>query len=85
VKRTLLIPDGNGNWQVGEVTEQTVKQDGKNRTTEERISRPDVNGKLSELSRTVGQETETAEGEKAKPSIHILHKRLVRPATAVYN
>jgi hypothetical protein len=66
VKRTLLIPDGNGNWQVGEVTEQTVKQDGKNRTTEERISRPDVNGKLSELSRTVGQETETAEGEKSK-------------------
>jgi hypothetical protein len=66
VKKTLLIPDGNGSWQVGEVTEQTVKQDGKNRTTEERISRPDVNGKLSELSRTVGQETETAEGEKSK-------------------
>ncbi|HTG30855.1 MAG TPA: hypothetical protein VK818_21760, partial [Methylomirabilota bacterium] len=38
--------------------------DGKNRTTEERISRPDVNGKLSELARTVGQETETAAGEK---------------------
>ena len=65
VKKTMLIPDGNGNWQVGEVKEQTSKEDGKNRTTEERISRPDVNGKLSELSRTVGQETETAAGEKS--------------------
>jgi hypothetical protein len=66
VKKTMLIPDGNGNWQVGEVKEQTVKEDGKNRATEERISRPDVNGKLSELSRTVGQETETAAGEKSR-------------------
>jgi hypothetical protein len=66
VKKTMLIPDGNGNWQVGEVKEQTIKEDGKNRTTEERISRPDVNGKLSELSRTVGQETETGAGEKSR-------------------
>jgi len=65
VQKTLLLPDGNGNWQVGEVKDQTIKEDGKNRTTEERISRPDVNGKLSELSRTVGQETETAAGEKS--------------------
>src|SRR3984893_2120166 len=65
VKKTMLLPDGNGNWQVGEVKEQTTKEDGKNRTTEERILRPDVNGKLSELSRTVGLETETAAGEKS--------------------
>lgn len=64
VKKTMLVPDGNGNWQVGEVKEQTIKEDGKNRTTEERISRSDVNGKLSEVSRTVGQETENAAGEK---------------------
>jgi hypothetical protein len=65
VKKTMLIPDGNGGWQVGEVKEQTIKEDGKKRTTEERVSRPDVNGKLAELSRTVGQETETATGEKS--------------------
>jgi hypothetical protein len=65
VKKTMLIPDGNGGWQVGEVKEQTIKEDGKKRTTEERVSRPDVNGKLSELSRTVGEETETAAGEKS--------------------
>ena len=61
----MLIPDGNGSWQVGEVQEQRIKVDGKNRTTEERIARPDVDGKLSEVSRTVGQETETASGEKS--------------------
>jgi hypothetical protein len=66
VKKTMLLPDGNGNWQVGEVTEQTVKEDGKNRATEESISRTDVNGKLLEVSRTVGQETETVAGEKSK-------------------
>jgi hypothetical protein len=65
VKKTMLIPDGNGNLQVGEVKEQTIKENGKKRTTEERISRPDVNGKLSELSRTVGEETETGAGEKS--------------------
>jgi hypothetical protein len=64
VKKTLLVPDGNGNWQVGEVKEQTITEDGKNRTSKESISRSDVNGKLSELSRTVSQETETAAGEK---------------------
>jgi hypothetical protein len=65
VKKTMLVPDGNGNWKVGEVKEQTVKVDGKNRTTEKRIARPGVDDKLSELFRTVWQETETASGEKS--------------------
>jgi hypothetical protein len=29
VKKTMLIPDGNGSWQVGEVKEQAVKVDGR--------------------------------------------------------
>ncbi len=66
VKKTVLVPDGNGDWQVGEVKEQTIKEDGKNRTTEERISSRDVNGKLSEVSRTVGLESENAAGEKSR-------------------
>ena len=65
VKKTTLQPDGNGNWAVGEVKESTIKEDGKNRTSEERVSRPDINGKFSEVSRTVGKETETATGEKS--------------------
>jgi len=65
VKKTTLVPDGNGNWKVGEVKESTTKEDGKDRTTEERVSIPDLEGRLSEVSRTVGKETETAAGEKS--------------------
>src|SRR6266850_1308405 len=64
-KKTTLLPDGNGNWKVGEVKEKTIQEDGKNRTTEERVSRPDLQGRLSEFSRTVGEETETSTGEKS--------------------
>jgi hypothetical protein len=65
VKKTTLLPDGNGNWAVGEVKENTIKEDGKNRTSEERVSRTDLEGRASEVSRTVGKETETAAGEKS--------------------
>jgi hypothetical protein len=65
VKKTLLEPDSSGNWQVAEVKESTSKEDNKNRTSEERISRPDSDGGLSEVSRTVGKETENAAGEKS--------------------
>jgi hypothetical protein len=64
VKKTMLLPDGNGNWKVGEVKEKTIKDDGKKRTTEERVWRPDYEGRLSECSRTVGEETENSAGER---------------------
>jgi hypothetical protein len=64
VKNTRLVPDGNGKWKVSTVTEKTIKDDGRNRTTEERVSSPDVNGRLYENSRTVSKEAETATGEK---------------------
>ena len=64
VKKATLQLDANGRWQVGEVKESSIKEDGKNRTTEERVSRADIEGRLSEVSRTVGTETETAAGEK---------------------
>ena len=65
VKKTMLVPDSNGNWKMGEVKESTITEDGKNRTSEERISRADLEGRLSEVSRTVGTETENAAGEKS--------------------
>lgn len=65
VKATSLRPDGNGNWESSEVREKTIKQDGKNRTIEDRISRPDAEGRLSEFSRTVGEETVTTAGERS--------------------
>ncbi len=65
VQKTTLLPDGNGNWAVGEVREKTIKEDGNKRTTEERVSRPDLDGRLSELSRTVLDETQTGTGESS--------------------
>ncbi len=64
VKKTTLLPDGNGSWKVSGVTEKTIKDEGKNRTTEERVSYTDLEGRLQESSRTVAKETETASGEK---------------------
>jgi hypothetical protein len=65
LKKTTLLPDGNGNWEVGEVTKKSIKEDTKKRITEEQVSRPDSEGRLSEFSRTVGEETETSTGERS--------------------
>ena len=63
-QRTTLLPNGDGKWQVSEIRQATTRQDGNNRSTDERISRPDADGKLSEISRTVSKESEAAPGEK---------------------
>lgn len=64
VKKSMLWQNSSGHWEVGEVKESTIKEDGKNRTSEERVSRTDSEGKPSEVSRTVSKETENAAGEK---------------------
>jgi hypothetical protein len=64
VKKTLLQPNSSGGWEVAEVNESTIKEDHKNRTGEQRISRPDSDGGLSEVSRSFSKETENAAGEK---------------------
>jgi hypothetical protein len=56
-QKTTLLPDGNGNWQVSEVKETKTQKQGNDRTKEERVSRPDANGQLSEISRTVSKES----------------------------
>jgi hypothetical protein len=65
LKTTSLQPDGNGGWRVSEVTQKTITEDGKDRTTEESVLHPDLEGRLSEYSHTVGKETENAAGEKS--------------------
>lgn len=65
-QKTTLLPDGNGSWQVGQVEHATIRQDGKTRTTDDRISRSDFDGNLDEVSRTVSHETERAPGESQK-------------------
>ncbi len=64
VQTSTLLPDGSGKWQVHERKESTIKEDGKERTTEEQVSREDVDGKLAPLSRTLAKESEAAAGEK---------------------
>lgn len=62
-RKTTLLPDVNGNWQVSEVEQTATRRDGINRTTEDRISRPDANGKLAEVSRTVSTDSEESAGK----------------------
>jgi hypothetical protein len=62
-QKTTLHPDGNGNWQVSEVKDTKTQDQGNNRITEEKISRPDADGRLSEISRKVSNEN-TSGGEK---------------------
>ncbi len=62
--KTTRFLDGAGNWQVSEVRQATTRQEGTNRTTEERVSRLDSEGKLGEVSRVVSKESESTSGEK---------------------
>lgn len=62
--KITLLPDGNGNWQVDETRRSTTRQDGDNGTTEERISRPDSEGKLGEISHTVSTGSGSSSGER---------------------
>jgi len=63
-RKSTLLPDSNGNWQVNEVREGTIKDDGKNRTKEESVLRPGTDGNLSVVARTVSRESQNAAGEK---------------------
>lgn len=63
-RKSTLLPDSNGGWQVNEVREGTIKEDGKNRTVEESVLRPGTDGNLSVVQRTVSKESQNAAGEK---------------------
>jgi hypothetical protein len=52
-EKTTWLLDVNRNWQVNEVRHATTRQEGTNRTTEERLSRLDSQGKLREVSHVV--------------------------------
>ena len=65
VQTSTLLPDGSGKWQVHERKESTIKDDGKERTTDEQVVRQGPDGKLAPVSRTVGKESETAGKKKS--------------------
>ena len=64
-KKSTLLSDGAGHWQLSEVREGTSKEgSGQGRTQEERVLRPDTNGKLAEVERTISKQTVGGTGEK---------------------
>jgi hypothetical protein len=64
IEKTTWLPDGNGKWQLSETRQNTTKQEAKDRKIEERVFRPDAEGKLGEVSQVVSRESESTSGEK---------------------
>lgn len=62
-RKSTLLPDGNGRWQVQEVREGTIKEDGAQRTRDEQVLRPDADGQHAVTERTVSKDSATAPGE----------------------
>jgi hypothetical protein len=63
-EKTTWLPDGNGNWQLSEIRQSITTREAKDRKIEERVFRPDAEGKLAQISRVVNQESESTSGEK---------------------
>jgi hypothetical protein len=63
-KKSTSLPDTNGNWVVNEVKEGAIRSDGKNQTREENVLRPDNDGRMAVVERTVKRESESSPGNK---------------------
>jgi len=63
-EKTTWLPDINGKWQLSEIRQNTETQEAEDRKIEERVFRPDAEGKLGQISRVVSKESESTSGEK---------------------
>jgi hypothetical protein len=64
-KKSSFLADGTGQWKLAEVRESTAKQEGAEiRTKEELVLRPDSNGNLAVVERTVNKQAQAGPGEK---------------------
>lgn len=63
-KTSTQLPDGNGGWTLSEVRQSTTRQNGQLTSKEEQVLRPDANGNLAVIERTVNQQTQSSTGEK---------------------
>jgi hypothetical protein len=64
-KKTTSLSDGTGHFQLAEVREETSKKEDDGLTTkEERVLRPDSNGNLAVVGRTVSKQTESGTQEQ---------------------
>jgi hypothetical protein len=67
MKKTTLLPDASRNWQVYESQEKTVKEDTRNRTSEDRSARLDFEGNVSPVSAVITTE-KNVNGERTSAS-----------------
>jgi hypothetical protein len=64
-RKSTLITDGLGGWKLSEVRESTSKPEGVDvRSKDERVLRPDANGQLAVVERTVSKEAQDSSVEK---------------------
>ena len=63
-EKTTWLSDVNGKWQLSETRQNITTQEAKAHRIEERVFRPDAEGKLGQISRVVSQESESTSGEK---------------------
>lgn len=64
-RKSTQLSDGTGGWKLTEVREGTSKQEnGQIVSKEERVLRPDSNGNLAVVARTVSKENQAAAGDK---------------------
>jgi hypothetical protein len=63
-RASTQVPDGRGQWQVTEVRERNSTSSKQNTTQEERTLRPDQDGKLAVVDRTVTRSTESGSEKK---------------------
>lgn len=63
-EKTTLLPDFNGKWEVSEIRQSVATPETDGRRIEEKVFRPDAEGKLSQISRVVSHEAAIPTGEK---------------------
>jgi len=63
-EKATWLSDINGKWQLSEIRHNIATQGAKDRSIEEKVSRPDAEGKLGQISRVVSHETESTSGDK---------------------
>ena len=63
-ERTTRLPDINGKWQLSEIRQSITTHEGGNSRIEEKVFRPDAEGKLGQISRVLTQGSDRTSGEK---------------------
>ena len=63
-EKTTWLPDINGKWQLSEIRQNITTHEADSHRIEEKVFRPDAEGKLGQISRVVSHESESTSGEK---------------------